>query len=98
MDKDAQMISKMSYALIDLQVKYRSSGIVDRMQIRPALEEMLNDFAKYQVRLLKEGTITTDADLEEMVKIKKEIDEASQKQQLLAAIGKTIGFIASKVI
>ena len=98
MDKDAQMISKMSYALIDLQVKYRGSGIVDRMQIRPSLEELLNDFAKYQIRLLKEGTITSDADLEEMIKIKKEIDDASKKQQLLAAIGKTIGFIASKII
>lgn len=97
MDKDAQMISEMSNTLIDLQVKYRESNIVDRMAMRPSLEELLNDFSKYQIRLLKEGIITSDQDMEEMAQIKSEVDAAANKQQLLAAIGKTIGFIATKV-
>ncbi len=97
MDKDSEMISKMSNTLIDLQVKYRSSNVVDRMQIRPALEELLNDFSNFQIKLLKEGTITTDADVAEMAKIKLEIDAAANKQQLLTAIAKTIGFVATKL-
>ena len=97
MDKDSEMIKSMSNALIDLQVKYRSSHILDRMQLKPALEELINDIAKYQMRLLKEGTITTDADLVDMQQIKDEIDAAAEKQQLLEAIGKTIGFVATKI-
>lgn len=97
MDKDSEMIKSMSNALIDLQVKYRSSHILDRMQLKHALEELINDIAKYQMRLLKEGTITTDADLVDMQQIKDEIDAAADKQQLLEAIGKTIGFVATKI-
>lgn len=98
MDNDAKMIQGLSNALIDLQVKYRSSKIQDRMLIRPALEEVLEDFYKYQIRLLKEGTLTTPADLEQMEAIKAEIQAAASKQKLIAAIGKTIGFIATKVV
>jgi len=88
----------MSNALIDLQVKYRATGVVDRMKIRPELEKLLNEFAKYQVELLKEGTITSAADMEEMTALKGEVDAAANKQQLIAAIGKTIGFIAKKIL
>ncbi len=77
--------------LIDLQGKYRSSNVVDRTPIRPALEELLNDFSNFQIKLLKEGPITTDADVAAMAKIKLEIDAAANKQQLLTAIAKTIG-------
>ena len=97
MDKDSQMISSMSNALIDLQVKYRGGNVVDRMQMKPALEELLNDFSRYQIKLLKEGIITTDGDIEEMSQIKSEIDAAGNKQQLIAAIGKIIGFITGKI-
>lgn len=97
MDKDSQMISAMSGALIDLQVKYRASSVTDRMQIKPALENLLSDFAKYQVALLKDGTITTDSDLAEMSQIKHSIDAAANKQQMIAAIAKTAGFIVSKI-
>ena len=97
MDNDSQMIKVMSNALIDLQVKYRSSSVVDRMKILPDLEKLLNDFSKYQLNLLKEGIITTDDDLEEMAQIKRDIDAAANKQQLLLAIGKTIVFIGKKI-
>ena len=97
MDNDSKMLSLFSTALIDLQVKFRSSPIVDRMLIRPSLEELMSDYADYQIKLIKEGTITTDADLAEMSDIKTEIEAAAQKQQLIAAIGRTIGFVAGKV-
>src|SRR5665648_93514 len=97
MDKDSQMISAMSGALIDLQVKYRASSVTDRMQLKPALENLLTTFSKYQIALLKEGTITTDSDLAEMSQIKQAIDAAANKQQMIAAIAKTAGFIVSKI-
>ena len=38
MDKDVEMIRKMGNAVVDLQVKYRSSSLSERMEIRPQLE------------------------------------------------------------
>jgi len=97
MDNDTKMIKEMGEALIDLQVKYRSSSLSDRMTMKPALEELLDDYAHLQMRLIKEGVITTDGDLEEMAKIKEEIDQAAKQEALLMVIARTIAFIATKV-
>ncbi len=97
MDRDAEMLQKMGNALVDLQVKYRNSSLSERMAIKPALEELLNDYAEYQLRLIKEGVITTDDDLKEMADIQKEIDQAARLEDMLKAIARTIAFIATKI-
>jgi len=97
MDKDTLMLQKMGNAIVDLQVKYRSSSLSDRMAMKPALEELLDDYADYQLRLLKEGVITSDNDLKEMKDIQKEIDQAAKKEAMLKAIARTIAFIAARV-
>ncbi len=97
MDNDTIMLEKMGNALVDLQVKYRNSSLEDRMAMKPALEELLSDYADYQLRLLKEGVITTDDDLLEMDSIKKEIDQAAKKEEWLKIAARTIAFIATKV-
>ncbi|MEJ2049113.1 MAG: hypothetical protein P8Y60_04585 [Calditrichota bacterium] len=97
MDNDTQMLKEMGDAMVALQVKYRNSPLVERMALKPALEELLSDYANYQLRLLKEGVITNQEDLDEMANLKQEIDQAAEKEALLKAIGKTIAFIALKI-
>lgn len=97
MDRDAEMLQKMGNALVDLQVKYRNSSLSERMTMKPALDELIKDYAEYQLRLLKEGVITTDDDLKEMDEIKSEIDKAAKTEDLLKAIARTIAFVATKV-
>lgn len=96
MDNDAKMITILSNALINLQVKYRGSNVIDRMQLKPNLEELLNKFSGYQLKLLEEGIITTENDLVEMALLKEQMDNAANTQQILAMIGKTIAFIITK--
>jgi hypothetical protein len=91
------MLKEMGNAIVDLQVKYRSSKLSDRMVLKPALEELLVDYADYQLRLIKEGEITSEEDIKDMAKIKKEIDKAAKKESILKAISKTIAFIAIRV-
>ena len=97
MDDDAKMLEAMGQAIIDLEVKYRASSLADRMTMKPDLDKLLTDYADYQVRLLKEGVITTQADLEEMATIQAEIEQAASTQKLLAAIVRTAVFVATKV-
>lgn len=97
MDKDAQMLEKMGNAIIDLEVKYRSSNLSDRAALKPVLEELLMDYAEYQLRLIKEGVITIDDDLREMDEIRAEIDKAAKREALLKALARTIAFVAAKV-
>lgn len=97
MDNDSKMLLALGEGLIDLQLKYRASSLTDRMTLKPALDQLLADYADYQIRLLKEGTITTAEDLTEMAAIKKQIDKAAECQKVLAAFARTIAFVATKV-
>ena len=96
-DNDAVMLKQIGNAITDLEVKFRGASLQDRVVIRPSLEELLNDYADYRLRLLKEGVITTDKDLAEMKQIRAKIDAAAQKQELIKAIARTVAFIATKV-
>jgi len=97
MDNDAKMIQDSGNALVNLAVKYRSSILRDRMAMKPALDELVKDHALYQIKLLKEGVITTDEDLKEMDRIKKEIDKAAKLEKILIAIAKFTAFVATKI-
>jgi hypothetical protein len=97
MDNDASMIESLGLALTSLQIKFRGSSIRDRMLIRPTLEGVLDDYAEYQIRLLKEGVIVSDEDLSEMKQIRDEIDEAAKTQQLIQAIARLSAFVALRV-
>ena len=97
MDNDALMIESSGVALTNIQIKYRQSSIRDRMLIRPTLEQVLDDYAKYQIKLLKEGVITSKDDLSEMKQIREEIDKAGESQQLLEAIARFVSFVAIRI-
>ena len=98
MDNDATMLEEMGTALTALQLKYRASKLADRVELRPQLEKLIQDYTEYQLRLIAEGVLTTPADLEEMAQLKEAIEAAARKQQLAEAIAKTIAFIATKVV
>jgi hypothetical protein len=97
MDNDTKMLAAMGNALVDLQVKYRNSSLADRMAIKPSLDELVSDYAEFQLRLLKEGVVSTDEELKEMQQIKVDIDKAANTQKLLVALARTIAFVATKV-
>lgn len=98
MENNEDLRSAMQSAFIDLQVKRNESNPLDQLDIDDELDKLATEIAKLNIALLKEGTVVTDADIQEMAEIKKKIDAAADKQQLIAAIGKAVGFIATKVI
>ena len=98
MDNDAKMLEAMGDAVTRLQIKYRASSISDRMTMKPDLEELTRDYVDFQLKLIQEGVITTDADLEEMEDIRREIDNAARTQEIVQAIARTIAFIGKRFI
>jgi ribosomal 50S subunit-associated protein YjgA (DUF615 family) len=97
MDNDAEMLRRMGNQITDLQVKYRALPIDEQMAVHPALKQLLEEYARYQAKLLMIGIITTDTDLKEIRLLKKAIDSAADKMDMLAAIGKLISFIVIRV-
>ena len=96
-DNDSLMLERMGEALTILMLKFRQSNIDDRAILRPSLFELMNNSADYQKRLLNEGVITTEEDIEDMKVIRLEMDRAAGRQALLLAIARTSIFIATKI-
>jgi hypothetical protein len=96
-DNDSIMLERMGEALTILMLKFRRSSIDDRAVLRPSLFELMNDSADYQKKLLKEGVITTEEDIEDMKVIRLEMDHAAGRQALLLAIARASTFIAAKI-
>jgi hypothetical protein len=94
-DNDAEMLRAMGNTITDLQVRYRSSSLEDQAVLSGSLKEIIQDYADYQARLLKSGTITSDADLAEMKSIQDSISDNAARQELLIAISKIVALIAS---
>lgn len=97
MDNDAEMLKRMGNQITDLQVKYRALPLGELMVVHPALMQLLEEYARYQAKLLMIGIITTEDDLKEIKEIKKSVDSAAGTMDLLAAIGKLISFIVVRV-
>jgi hypothetical protein len=97
MDNDTRMLQLIGDSLVALQVKYKLLSIDDRATLKPSLQEVINDYASYQLRLLKEGVVSTDADIKEMAEIRSEIDAAGEKQSMLFAIARTIAFVGLRI-
>ena len=97
MDKDAEMLKRLGAQITDMQVKYRALPLDEQMAVHSALKQLLEDYARYQAKLLMIGIITTEADLKEIKQIKQSVDSAGNKMDMLAAIGKLISFIVVRV-
>jgi len=97
MDNDAEMLKRMGNHITDLQVKYRQLTLDDQMAVHPALVQLLGEYASYQKRLIMVGIITTAADLAEIQALKKSVDAAAKRLDMLVAIGRLISFIAVRV-
>lgn len=98
MDNDSKMLKLLGLTLIDMQLRYRAAPAAERHELKPKLKEAFEQYALYQVALLREGIITTQEDLDEMDQIGDEINDAASKQALVFAVGRFVVFVASKVI
>src|SRR5437868_173863 len=96
-DNKSKLLQVMSDAINDLEQEYHDSSVVDRVALQPPLEDLLTKYAELRLELIQSAQTITQADIDTMQHIKAEIDAAAQKQQLLAAIAKTVGFIATKL-
>src|SRR5215475_9640223 len=96
-DNDSLMLEQSDGALTVLMVKFRMASLDDRAAMRPSLMKLIDNSAEFRLRLFKEGVITTEDDLNEIGKIRDEIDAAGSKQALLLAIARTVAFIAMKI-
>jgi hypothetical protein len=94
-DNKAALLNVMSDSINDLEQQFHDSSVADRVVLRPKLADLLQQYQAFRLRMLQDAETVSLADINQMQQIKAEIDAASEKQQLLAAIAKTAAFIAA---
>jgi hypothetical protein len=96
-DNKSALLQVMSDSINDLEQQFHDSTVADRVQLRPPLEALLQQYQTFRLSMLQDAETVSQADINQMQQIKAEIDAAAQRQDLLAAIAKTAAFIATKI-
>ena len=96
-DNDLILLEEAKDAAFALDKAYRRAvrgGDMDAaMELRPKLNRVHSAFSGARMNLLDKGLLATDDDVAEMRRIKSEIDDAAERQQLITGALKIIGFL-----
>ena len=67
------------------------------MKLKPKVEDAYSALSAARLRLMEEGMLATDADVAEMRRLKAEIDEAAETQQMIEGAITMAKFLAKFV-
>lgn len=97
-DNDVMVLEDARDAVFTLEKAYRKAVINDdldtMMEIEPHLSQAEDRLSLARLNLLKAGQLTTDADVTEMRRIRAEIDQAADTQQLILGAVKLVAMVA----
>lgn len=97
-DNDLIILEDAKDTLFTLEKEFRKAlnraDLDAAMEIKPKLEAAGDACSQARLNLLKEGVLATDEDVAEMRRIKAEVDQAANTQQLVEGGIKFAAFIA----
>ena len=96
-DNDLVVLEEAKDAAFALDKAYRRAvreGDMDTaIELQPKVNDAYTTLSSARLNLLDAGVIATDADVAEMRRIKSEIDNAADKQQMIEGAIRIIGFL-----
>ena len=93
MDNDSTVLEDSGASVIVVDQRYRAATPSDKLLLKPERDRAFNTYSAARLKLLEDGVICTDDDVQAMKQIRQEIERAIQTQSLLIAIGRLVGFL-----
>ncbi len=94
-DTDSLILKETADTVTEIDMRYRQLPTIDEKEdLKPTRDEAFSNYTMARLKLLEEGVITTQEDIDEMKKIRGEIEKAANVQTLIAATGKVAAFLA----
>ena len=93
MDNDAIVLKAAAAAATSIDLKYRQASFSEKLELKQDRDKAFNAYSKARRKLLEEGVICTQNDVEEMKSIRQQIGHAKKTQSLLMAVGRLIAFL-----
>ena len=98
MDTDLEILEQLSATVTAVDRKYRRASFNDKLKLKKQRDELFNAYAKARLKLLEDGLITGDAELEEMKEIRSQIAHAREVQSILIGVARLVKFAARLVV
>ncbi len=94
MDNDIIVLEDVAASVISIDRKYRKADFNDKLLLKKDRDKAFNTYAKARLKLLEDGVICKQKDVDEMKEIRSAISRARKTQTILAAIGRLVVFLA----
>jgi hypothetical protein len=94
MDHDETILKKAAATATSIDIKYKRASATDKAILKPGRDEAFSAYAGARLKLLEEGTVSSEADVEEMGEIRRQVAHARKTQSLVIAIGRFVGFLS----
>ena len=99
MDYDVRVLKEAFKITLILDMKYRTASFNEKVKLKKVRDEAFSKFTLARLKLLEDGVICTQEDLEEMRNLRKKIHKAALKKtgfltKFLPLYGSPGGFIS----
>jgi hypothetical protein len=95
MDNDASVLQDAAATLIAIDIQYKLSDFNAKKQLKKHRDKAFNVYAMARLELLTDEVICTDTDVQEMKKIRQEIEQAAETQTLIDGILHLVTFLVA---
>ncbi len=96
---DQSIVDSMESSVFLLQQRYWSTqSALERAELEPQIEMALEKITMAKIRLLKQGTLSSDGDLEAIQQIQTEIEEAADRQSYIVAAVRLVAYAGRFVV
>jgi hypothetical protein len=85
-DNDAKCLVELGNSVIEADVAYHLASPVDKIALYQPLQALHDEYTKAKLKLLAEGVICTDADVQKMKTIRQEMNQAADTQSVIHMI------------
>jgi len=89
-DPDADLLEEAAATVAAIDRRYRRASFEEKIALKDQRDAAFTAYALARNKLLEEGVIVSDADVEEMRSIAAEVKKAADTASLIRAIGKVV--------
>lgn len=94
-DNDSLTLEDAAAAVTRIDMQYRAGSINVKRRLKAKRDAAFSHYTDARRRLLKDDVVMTDQDVLEMRRIRAEVEQAANTQQLLISVGKLVLKLAS---
>lgn len=92
-ENDEILITRAAATAASIDIKYKRASSTDKVILRPWRDEAFSAYARARLKLLEDETRSSDADVQEMHAIRKQVANARKTQSLVKSIGRFAAFL-----